>query len=137
MIRQLFAAFIFSASTATAQGVDPDIFANTQNFTGAPFFVREAKIARDDVPGVWPFKPTNGDLLCLRVDGIDMAFFDSGKNQGDGCFLISNNLFMSLIGKSITQSGYLRDRLNPKTIGKVLADVHAIAMRKCGPPYFQ
>ena len=122
---------------ATGAQTDPDQFSNMRVFTQAPYFAREGILTKEDVEGVWPFNIDRGEILCLKVDGVDLAMFENLDDVNGEPFLLSSNLFMSLMGKAIAQSGYLRKNLDPKTIGKVLANTHAAALRKCGPPYFQ
>ncbi|MEO0635029.1 MAG: hypothetical protein AAFY73_00115 [Pseudomonadota bacterium] len=127
-------------ATAQAQQVDPDIFSNRQAFIGAPHFFREAAIQSSDVPGVWPFKLDSGNVICLRMDGVDFAMFEAPDDQrgpGDEPFMLHDNIFMLMIGKAITQSDHLKSGLDPATIGAVLANVYQVALRKCGSPYFQ
>lgn len=136
----LAASMAISALPAWAQQVDPDFFSNRNAFTGAPYFMREGKISASDVPGVWPFRLERGNVMCLRVDGVALAMFeapDGERGPDHEPFMLSDNLFMLLVGKAITQSDHLKSGLDPATIGAVLADVYQVALRKCGAPYFQ
>lgn len=123
-----------------AQQVDPDVFSNRNAFTDAPHFLREAKIRSTDVPGVWPFRLDRGNVICMRVDGVELAMFeapDGERGPDHEPFMLHDNIFMLLIGKAITQSDHLKSGLDPATIGAVLSDVYQVALRKCGAPYFQ
>ncbi|MEN0087774.1 MAG: hypothetical protein AAF737_04985 [Pseudomonadota bacterium] len=133
-------AVLMTSSYVVAQQVDPDVFSNRSAFTDAPHFLREAKISSSDVPGVWPFRLDNGNVICLRVDGVEFALFEAPDGQQDADhepFMLHDNLFMLLVGRAITQSDHLKSGLDPATIGAVLSDVYQVALRKCGAPYFQ
>jgi hypothetical protein len=133
-------ALLLSAPGSYAQDIDPDVFSNRSAFTEEPFLVREAQLSSGDVAGQWPFRRDQGDVMCLTVDGIPMAMFetpDAERSPGEEPFLLHDNMFMLFIGRAISRNDHLKDNLDPATIGSVLANVYHAALRKCGSPYSQ
>lgn len=130
-----FHLVVLPVQAQTSQ-VDPDIFANKQNFTGAPHFVRTTVFAAEHVAGNWPFLEKQGDLTCISVDGIAMAFFET--ENSDEPFMLAENMIMVFIGRLVTgASEYIDRNYDPAKLVVDLEKTYNAALVQCGPPYAQ
>jgi hypothetical protein len=129
---------VMSAGLAMAQEsrIDPDLFSQRQAFVGPPHYVREATLARTHLPDAWPFSVDQGNIMCVTVDNVVMAFFDSdGAEQP---FMLGENIIMTFIGRMITgENGYLRAGIEPARLIADLEKTYHAALVRCGPPYAQ
>lgn len=128
----------FSSSVLFAQTgqTDPDIFANKQNYTAAPHFVRSAVFERGHVPDHWPFIADRGEIVCITVDGVALAFFETPNAPEP--YMLGENMVITFIGSMITGiNGYVAKDYDTSKLIVDLEKTYTAALIQCGPPYAQ
>ncbi len=124
-----------SPSTLRAQ-TDPDLFATMRNFTGAPHFVRTAVFEHRHIPDHWPFITEKGEISCITVDGVALAFFE--RPGADKPYMLGENMFTTFIGSLITGGdGYVAKDYDAAKLVVDLEKTYNAALIRCGPPYAQ